>query len=57
MIQIITKNNKILCQTTVPYPPQTIRDMKRAGYKVKELIEPPDDLKEKESERGRKLEE
>lgn len=45
MIQIITKNNKILCQTTVPYPPQIIREMKKAGYKIKEL---PDNPKEKE---------
>lgn len=48
MIQIISKNNKILCQTTVPYPPQTIREMKRAGYKIKEVMELPDELKEKE---------
>ena len=47
MIQIITKNNKVLCKTTVPYPPQVIREMKKAGYKIKEVIESPDDLKEK----------
>lgn len=48
MIQIITKNNKVLCKTTVPYSPQTIREMKRADYKVKELMESPDNLKEKD---------
>lgn len=37
MIQIITKDNKIVCKTTVPYPPQTIRELKKAGYKVKEI--------------------
>ena len=37
MLQIITKDNKIVCKTTVPYPPQTIREMKKAGYKVREI--------------------
>lgn len=40
MIQIITKDNKIVCKTTVPYPPQTIRDLKKAGYKIKEITQP-----------------
>ena len=40
MIQIITKDNKVFCKTTVPYPPQIIRDMKKAGYKVKEITSP-----------------
>lgn len=39
-IQIITKDNKVVCKTTVPYPPQTIRELKKAGYKVREIIEP-----------------
>ena len=39
MIQIITKDNKVICKTTVPYPPQTIRDLKKAGYKVKEITQ------------------
>ena len=43
VIQIITKDNKVVCKTTVPYPPQTIRELKKAGYKVRELIKPPDD--------------
>lgn len=49
MIQIISKDNKIICKTTAPYPPQTIRELKKAGYKIKEIIEQPDDLKEKEN--------
>lgn len=35
--QIITKDNKVYCTTTVPYPPQVIKQMKAAGYKVKEV--------------------
>lgn len=49
MTQIITKDNKIVCKTTVPYPPQTIRDLKKAGYKVREIIEPSNNLKEKDT--------
>lgn len=41
-IQIISKDNKIVCKTTVPYPPQTIREMKKGGYKVKECVPSPD---------------
>ena len=37
MIQIISKGNKVYCKTTVPYPPEIIRQMKKAGYKVKEI--------------------
>lgn len=35
MKQIITKDKKVVCETTVPYPPAIIREMKKAGYKVK----------------------
>lgn len=35
--QIITKDKKVVCTTTVPYPPATIRELKKAGYKVKEV--------------------
>ena len=34
---IINKDGKPVCRTTVPYDPQTIRSMKRAGYKIKEV--------------------
>ena len=37
MKQIISKDNIILCVTTVPYPPEVIKDIKKAGYKVKEV--------------------
>lgn len=40
VIQIITKDNKVICTTTVPYPPQIIRDLKKAGYKVREITSP-----------------
>ena len=35
--QIITKDRKVYCETTVPYPPEVIKQMKKAGYKVKEV--------------------
>lgn len=37
MKQLITKDGKTYCITTVPYPPQVIKSMKQAGYKVKEI--------------------
>ena len=36
MIQTIIKDGKVYCATSVPYPPEVIRQMKKAGYKVKE---------------------
>ena len=39
MTQIITKDKKVYCVTTVPYPPAVIREMKKAGYKVKVVEE------------------
>lgn len=36
MKQIITKDGKVMCVTSIPYPPEIIRQMKKAGYKVKE---------------------
>jgi hypothetical protein len=35
MKQTISKNGVIMCVTTVPYPAAIIKDMKKAGYKVK----------------------
>lgn len=43
MMQIITKNNKVVCVTSVPYDKDTIKCMKNAGYKIKEVA---DDKKE-----------
>ena len=39
MAQIISKDGKVKCVTQIPYPPEIIRQMKRAGYKVKEINE------------------
>lgn len=39
MKQIITKDGVPVCVTTVPYPADTIKDMKRAGYKVKDVCD------------------
>ena len=35
MKQIISKDGKVVCVTSTPYPPEIIKDMKKAGYKVK----------------------
>lgn len=37
MVQVIYKDGKAICVTTVPYDERTVRSMKRAGYKVKEV--------------------
>lgn len=37
MTQIISKDGRVICVTSTPYPPDVIKDMKRAGYKVKEV--------------------
>ena len=37
MKQTIFKDNKPYCTTTVPYPPEVIKQMKKAGYKVKTI--------------------
>lgn len=39
MKQIITKDKKVVCTTTVPYPREIIKSMKDAGYKVKTVEE------------------
>lgn len=39
MTQIIMRDGVVICVTTVPYPPEIIRDMKKAGYKIKEVKE------------------
>lgn len=36
MKQIITLDKTVKCVTTVPYPPEIIKSMKKAGYKIKE---------------------
>jgi hypothetical protein len=35
--QIISKDNKVFCTTTVLYPPEIIKEMKKGGFKVKEV--------------------
>ena len=37
MKQIIIKDGKVVCTTTVPYSNAVIKEMKKAGYKVKEV--------------------
>ena len=36
MKQIITKDGKVMCVRNAPYPPEIVKQMKKAGYKVKE---------------------
>lgn len=38
-MQIISKDRRVMCQTVVHYPEETIREMKKAGYRVKEVQE------------------
>ncbi len=35
--QIITKDKRVVCETTVPYPNDIIKSMKKAGYKIKTI--------------------
>lgn len=46
MTQIIYKDKIVYCRTTIPYPPNIIKSMKKAGYKVKEIADD-DTAKEK----------
>lgn len=32
--QIISKDGRVLCVTTVPYSKETIKQMKKSGYKI-----------------------
>ena len=34
MKQVISKDGKVLCIATVPYPSKVIAQMKKAGYKI-----------------------
>ena len=35
MKQIILKDGIVVCTTTIPYPENIIKSMKKAGYKIK----------------------
>lgn len=35
MKQVISRDGVVICVTTVPYPDYIIKDMKKAGYKIK----------------------
>ena len=37
MKQIVTKDGKVMCTTSIPYPAETIKQMKKAGYRVKTI--------------------
>lgn len=39
MKQIVSKDGIVYCETTVPYPPEIVASMKKAGYKVKEVTD------------------
>ena len=36
MKQIVSKGGRVFCTTTVPYPKEVVRQLKKAGYKVTE---------------------
>ena len=36
MKQVISKDGKVVCTTTAPYSKETIKQLKAAGFKVKE---------------------
>ena len=46
MKQIITKDKRVVCVTTVPYSKEEIKAMKSAGYKVKEIDDELENLKD-----------
>lgn len=37
MKQTIKKDGNVFCVTSVPYPEEVVKQMKKAGYKVKEV--------------------
>lgn len=39
MKQIISKNGVKMCTTSVPYDEETIKQMKKAGYRVKTIAD------------------
>lgn len=39
MWQVKNGDGKVVCTTTVPYTPQEVKELKAAGYKVKEVRE------------------
>lgn len=39
MKQVISKDGRIVCVTSVPYPKEVVRQMKKDGYKVKETAD------------------
>lgn len=34
--QIVKKNGQVMCETTVPYPADVVKQMKQSGYRVSE---------------------
>ena len=40
-MQIVSKGKQVYCRTTVHYPPEIVRSMKKAGYTVKEIEDKP----------------
>ena len=35
MKQIISKDGVVKCVSTIPYPPDIFKELKKAGYKIK----------------------
>lgn len=54
MKQVITKNGVKMCTTTVPYDEETIKQMKKAGYRVKTINDDAPSSKKKGAEKSDK---
>lgn len=52
MKQIISKNGVKMCTTSVPYDEETIKQMKKAGYRVRTVNDEPAERKKKGSGKG-----
>lgn len=38
-MQIISKGGRVCCCASMHYPAETVKSMKKAGYKIKETVE------------------
>ena len=48
MKQIISKDKKVYCVTSAPYPKEIIKQLKSAGYKIKEIDDETENNKSKD---------
>ena len=53
-MQVVTKDGRIICVARSPYPPETVRDLKRDGYTVREMPDSADPREALKRNRGGK---